>query len=56
MKKEFAERVEKCLPRQQVKAKHQRVVGLLQLPPILEWKWEKIYMDFVTSLQNCEEL
>ncbi|GJT84583.1 putative reverse transcriptase domain-containing protein [Tanacetum coccineum] len=33
-----------------VKAEHQRPSGLLQQPEILEWKWEKISMDFVTKL------
>ena len=36
--------------RQQVKAEHQRLVGKIQLLPILVWKWEKIAMDFVTCL------
>ncbi|GKF64247.1 putative reverse transcriptase domain-containing protein [Tanacetum coccineum] len=33
-----------------VKAKHQRLSGLLQQPKIPEWKWEWIAMDFVTKL------
>ncbi|GJS72102.1 putative reverse transcriptase domain-containing protein [Tanacetum coccineum] len=33
-----------------VKAEHQRPSGLLQQPEILEWKWDRISMDFVTKL------
>nr|GEY49470.1 putative reverse transcriptase domain, ribonuclease H-like domain, aspartic peptidase domain protein [Tanacetum cinerariifolium] len=31
-------------------AKHQKPSGLLQQPKTLEWKWEKITMDFVSGL------
>ena len=50
MKKDVVEYVSKCLTCQQVKAKHQRPGGLLQPLEILEWKWEKITMDFVSGL------
>nr|GEU81231.1 reverse transcriptase domain-containing protein [Tanacetum cinerariifolium] len=30
--------------------KHQKPFGLLVQPEILEWKWEKITMDFITKL------
>ncbi|GKC66115.1 putative reverse transcriptase domain-containing protein, partial [Tanacetum coccineum] len=33
-----------------VEAEHQKPSGLLQQPEILEWKWEKIIMDFVSGL------
>nr|GEU34985.1 hypothetical protein [Tanacetum cinerariifolium] len=33
-----------------VKTEHQRLSGLLQQLEILEWKWERIAMDFVTNL------
>lgn len=36
--------------RQQVKAEHLRVFELLQPFLILEWKWEKGFIDFVTVL------
>ena len=51
MKKEIAGLVSRCLTCEQVKAKHQRPVGKIQLLPIPIWKWEKITMDFVTGLQ-----
>ncbi|KAA3479980.1 integrase [Gossypium australe] len=34
---------------QQVKSKHQVPSGLLQ-PAMLEWKWDKVTMDFVSGL------
>ncbi|GKB62867.1 putative reverse transcriptase domain-containing protein [Tanacetum coccineum] len=39
-----------CLTCLKVKAKHQRLSGLLQQPEILEWKQEGTTMDFVTKL------
>ncbi|PON67355.1 hypothetical protein PanWU01x14_103360, partial [Parasponia andersonii] len=50
MKKDVVTFVAKCLTCQQVKAEYQRPAGLLQPLPIPEWKWDKITMDFVTSL------
>lgn len=49
MKKEIAEYVSKCLTCLKVKAEHQKPSGLLQQPPILEWKWENITMDLLPS-------
>ncbi|GKB52872.1 putative reverse transcriptase domain-containing protein [Tanacetum coccineum] len=37
-----------------VKAEHQRPSGLLQQPEILEWKWDKITMDFITKLPKTK--
>ena len=34
----------------QVKAKYQRLAGLLQPLEVVEWKWEHITMDFMTHL------
>ncbi|GJR66683.1 putative reverse transcriptase domain-containing protein [Tanacetum coccineum] len=48
MKAEIATYVSKCLTCAKVKAEHQKPSGLLQQPEILEWKWEKITMDFVS--------
>ncbi|GKB89846.1 putative reverse transcriptase domain-containing protein [Tanacetum coccineum] len=36
--------------RQDVKAEHQRPLGLLVKPEIPQWKWDNITMDFVTKL------
>ncbi|XP_028090066.1 uncharacterized protein LOC114290387 [Camellia sinensis] len=50
MKREIAEFVSKCLQCQQVKAEHQKPVGLMQPLPIPEWKWEHLTMDFIVGL------
>ncbi|GKB69772.1 putative reverse transcriptase domain-containing protein [Tanacetum coccineum] len=50
MKVEIATYVSKCLTCAKVKAEHQKPSGLLQQPEILERKWEKITMDFVSVL------
>ncbi|GKB93967.1 putative reverse transcriptase domain-containing protein [Tanacetum coccineum] len=50
MKADIATYVSKCLTCAKVKAEHQKPSGLLQQPEIPEWKWEKITMDFVSSL------
>ena len=50
MKRDISEFVTKCLICQQVKAEHQVPSGLLQQVMVLEWKWDMITMDFVTSL------
>nr|GEV58887.1 putative reverse transcriptase domain-containing protein [Tanacetum cinerariifolium] len=50
MKASIATYVSKCLTCSKVKAKHQKPSSLLVQPEILEWKWEKIFMDFITKL------
>ncbi|GJX75851.1 putative reverse transcriptase domain-containing protein [Tanacetum coccineum] len=50
MKKDIVIYVSRCLTCLKVKAEQQRPFGLLQQPEILEWKWERIAMDFVTKL------
>ena len=54
MKKDVVGFVSRCLICQQVKVKHQRLVGLLQSLLIPQWKWEKITMDFVVGLLRCQ--
>ncbi|GJY31071.1 putative reverse transcriptase domain-containing protein [Tanacetum coccineum] len=44
----------KCLTCSKIKAEHQRPSSLLQQPEILEWKWERITMDFITKLPRTE--
>ncbi|GJZ32411.1 putative reverse transcriptase domain-containing protein [Tanacetum coccineum] len=50
MKADIATYVSKCLTCSKVKAEHQKPSGLLVQPEILQWKWEKITMDFITKL------
>ena len=55
MKKEIAQFVEQCLTCQQIKALHQKPSGLLQPLPILEWKCERICMNFVIGLPRSSK-
>ena len=50
MKRHVRDFVRRCLTCQQVKAEHQRPIGLLQPLEVAEWKWEHVTMDFVTQL------
>ena len=50
MKIDLSEFVTKCMVCQKVKAEHQVPLGLLQPIRILEWKWDRITMDFVVRL------
>ena len=50
MKRDIVDFVSQCPNCQQVKYEHQRPGGTLQRMPILEWKWERIAMDFVVGL------
>ncbi|XP_050877515.1 uncharacterized protein LOC127081286 [Lathyrus oleraceus] len=60
MKKEIAEFVYSCLICQKSKIEHQKPSGLLQPLSIPEWKWDSIFMDFISSLprtlSNCESI
>jgi len=47
-----AQFVYSCLIFQKSKVKHQKPVGLMTPLDMLEWKWDSISMDFVTSLPN----
>jgi hypothetical protein len=50
MKHEIAQYVSECDTCWKVKADYMKPGGLLQLPSILEWKWDDISMDFIVSL------
>ncbi|KAG8481481.1 hypothetical protein CXB51_026332 [Gossypium anomalum] len=50
MKRDISEFVSRCLICQQVKAEHQVPSGLLQPVLVLEWKWDRVTMDFVKGL------
>ncbi|GKA81470.1 putative reverse transcriptase domain-containing protein, partial [Tanacetum coccineum] len=50
IKADIATYVSKCLTYAKVKAEHQKPSGLLQQPEIPIWRWERITMDFVSSL------
>nr|GEV45922.1 putative reverse transcriptase domain-containing protein [Tanacetum cinerariifolium] len=39
----------------EVKVEHQRQSGLLVQPPIPEWKWDNITMDFITKLPKSSQ-
>ena len=49
MKTDIAKYVAVCDVCQRVKAEHQKTAGLLQPLPTLEWKWDKLGMDFITG-------
>jgi hypothetical protein len=49
MKKDITRFVEQCVICQQVKAEHQRSVGIKSLL-IPKWKWDKIAMNFILGL------
>ena len=54
MKRHIGDFVRRCLTCQQVKAEHQKSVGLLQPMEVAEWKWEHVTMDFVTHLPRTQ--
>ncbi|XP_060181337.1 uncharacterized protein LOC132610944 [Lycium barbarum] len=47
MKRDNVKFVSRCLNCQQVKYEHQKPGGISQRMPILEWKWERIAMEFL---------
>ena len=55
MKRHVGDFVRRCLTCQQVKAEHQKLVGILQPLEIAEWKWEHVTMDFVTHLPRTPQ-
>ena len=50
MKKDIATYIAQCQKCQQIKEENQHPTDLLQLLPILEWKWEVISINFITGL------
>ena len=50
MSRDISKYVQHYLTCQQVKAEHQRPLGLLQPLMIPEWMWEHIGMDFVMGV------
>jgi hypothetical protein len=52
LKCDVAQFVYACLTCQESKVEHQKPAGLLTPLDILEWKWDSISMDFVTSFPN----
>ena len=55
MKRDVTKYVSKCLTCQQVQAKHQVPIGLLNPLPIPQWKWDNISMDFVLSFPLTQQ-
>jgi hypothetical protein len=55
LKKEIAKYISRCMECQKVKAEHRHPAGLLQLLPILEWKWDVVTMDFITGLPRTSK-
>jgi hypothetical protein len=55
MKKEIAAYVARCDTCCRVKAIHMKPAGLLQLPSVLDWKWEEISMDFITGMPTTKK-
>ena len=56
MKRHVGDFVRRCLTCQQVKAEHQKPVGLLQPLEVAEWQWEHVTMDFVTHLPRTQQM
>jgi len=52
LKRDVAQFVYSCLICQKSKVEHQKPAGLLTSLDVLEWKWDRISMDFVTILLN----
>ena len=55
MKRDVTEYVSKCLMCQQVKVEHQVPIGLLNLLPIPQWKWDNITIDFVSGFPLTQQ-
>ena len=55
MKSDIAQFVAQCDTCQRIKAKYQKLAGLLQPLPIPVWKWDEIGMDFVVGLPKTQK-
>ena len=56
MKRDIADFVSKCPNCQQVKVEHQKPAGMTQEIDIPTWKWDVIYMDFITGLRVLADI
>ena len=54
LKRDVAQFVASYLTCQQMKFEHQKLIGLLQEMPLLEWKLERITIDFVVGLPSTQ--
>jgi hypothetical protein len=50
MKRDIAGHVARCDTCNRIKAKHQRLAGLLKPLDVSVWKWESVSMDFIIGL------
>ena len=55
MKRDVTEYVSKCLTCQQVQAEHQVPTCLLNPLPIHQWKWDNIFMDFMSGFPLMQQ-
>ena len=55
MKKDIAYFVACCDICNKVKAEHQKPAGLLQPLTVPQWKWDDVYMDFITGLPKTDQ-
>ena len=49
MKRDIAYYIARCMECQKLKVEHRHPIGLLQLLPIPQWKWEVMIIDFITK-------
>src|SRR4051812_27653837 len=55
MKRDIARYVAECEVCRCIKAEHQRPASTLQPFPILEWKWDKVSMHFITGFPKTQK-
>jgi hypothetical protein len=56
MKREIVGYIARCMECQKVKAEHKHQTRLLQRPPISEWKWEVVTMDFIMGFPRTSKM